>query len=89
MASCQGRPAGFSVVAPPIRDLETPEGFDRVNLLMLRNPAAVNFLDRCALSIPCHEPGTAPVGVMLVGEPGADRRILSLGLAVEAALRRE
>jgi len=53
---------------------------------MLRNPSLINFLDGCALSIPCHRPGEAPVGLMLAAAGGADQRLLALGLALEAAL---
>ena len=29
--------------------------------LLLRNPSAINMLDGCALSLPCHVPGELPV----------------------------
>jgi len=54
--------------------------------LMLRNPSAFNFLDACALSLPCHPRGEAPVGLMLVGAPQGDDALLSIGRAVEAVL---
>ncbi|MFH1555568.1 MAG: amidase, partial [Pseudomonadota bacterium] len=50
------------------------------------NPTFINFLDGCALSIPCHWPGTAPVGLMIAGAAGRDRAILAIGQAAEAAL---
>ena len=76
------------MVAPPIAPLEADDQFyGKTNLAMLRNPSVVNFLDGCALSIPCQEPGAAPVGLMVVGQNGEDRRLLAVGLAVEAALR--
>jgi aspartyl-tRNA(Asn)/glutamyl-tRNA(Gln) amidotransferase subunit A len=34
--------------------------------------------------VPCHAPGEAPVGLMIAGPAGADRRILAIGMAVEA-----
>lgn len=74
------------VVAPKIADLEDDSAFGATNLLILRNPTLINFLDGCALSIPCHAAGEAPVGLMLAGKGGSDRRILALGLAIEAAL---
>lgn len=74
------------VVAPKIADLEDDAAFGSTNLLILRNPTLINFFDGCALSIPCHAAGEAPVGLMLAGKGGSDRRILALGLAVEAAL---
>lgn len=75
------------IVAPKIADLEADEArYLATNRLMIRNPGIANFLDRCALSIPCHLPGSAPVGLTLMGETMSDRRLLALGLAVEAAL---
>lgn len=75
------------VVAPPIALLEgSDELYGAANLLMLRNPTLINFLDGCALSLPCHKPGAAPVGLMLAGMQGQDERLLCLAAAVEAAL---
>jgi aspartyl-tRNA(Asn)/glutamyl-tRNA(Gln) amidotransferase subunit A len=75
------------LVAPRIADLDTDEDrYHTGNLLMLRNPTFVNFLDGCALSIPCHEPGTAPVGLMLARFDHQDRTLLGIGEAVEAAM---
>ena len=77
-----------TMVAPAIAPLETDDSlYGRTNLALLRNPSGVNFLDGCALSIPCQAPDTAPVGLMLVGQGGEDRRLLAVGLALEAALR--
>jgi aspartyl-tRNA(Asn)/glutamyl-tRNA(Gln) amidotransferase subunit A len=77
------------IVAPEIAPLEASDDtYHRTNLLALRNTAIANFLDRCVLSLPCHEPGTPPVGLMLMGEHGADRRLLSIGLSVEKAISR-
>ena len=76
------------MVAPAIAPLEADDQlYGKTNLAILRNPSVVNFLDGCALSIPCHQPGQGPVGLMLVGQSGEDRRLLAVGLAVEAALR--
>jgi aspartyl-tRNA(Asn)/glutamyl-tRNA(Gln) amidotransferase subunit A len=75
------------VVAPPIAALrDSDELFTSTNLLMLRNPTLINFVDGCALSLPCHKPGDAPVGLMVAGLNGQDEQILALGAAVEAAL---
>lgn len=75
------------IVAPEIAPLiASDDAYARINLLVLRNPAIVNFLDRCALSLPCNQPGQPPVGLMLMGEHGADRRLLSIGLSVEQVL---
>ena len=50
-------------------------------------PFLVNLLDGCALTLPCHAQGEWPVGLMLWGPALADDRVLSLALAVEAALQ--
>jgi aspartyl-tRNA(Asn)/glutamyl-tRNA(Gln) amidotransferase subunit A len=71
------------IVAPSLASLEVEEQFRTVNLLVLRNTTIANVLDRCAISIPCHRHGEAPVGLMLVGEHGADRRLFSIAAAVE------
>jgi aspartyl-tRNA(Asn)/glutamyl-tRNA(Gln) amidotransferase subunit A len=77
-----------AMVAPAIAPLETDDQlYGKTNLAILRNPSVVNFLDGCALSIPCHRHGEGPVGLMVVGQSGEDRRLLAVGLAVESALR--
>ncbi len=75
-------------IAPPrIADLAADEAFGRTNLLALRNCSLVNVIDGCAVSLPVHRPGEAPAGLMLAGMAGADRAILAVGAAMEAALR--
>ena len=74
------------VVAPRIADLEDEREYNRLNLLILRNTAIGNFLDRCSISVPCHRAGEAPVGLMLMGETMGDRRLFAIAAAVEAAL---
>jgi aspartyl-tRNA(Asn)/glutamyl-tRNA(Gln) amidotransferase subunit A len=71
------------IIAPALRDLAEPEAARAANFLLLRNTGIANFFDRCAVSIPCHRAGEAPVGLMLIGETGADRRLLSIAAAVE------
>jgi len=71
-------------IAPTLAAMEDDEAFRDVNLLMLRNPTVANFLDRCAVSIPCHRAGEAPVGLMLIGAQGADRRLLAIAAAAES-----
>jgi len=69
------------------------EGMKRV----ARLTRAVNALDRCAVSLPCHPPplGGAlpnatdhlPVGLMVIGESGGDEACLAVAAAVESVLR--
>lgn len=75
------------IVAPAVADLQaSDEAYYAANGLILRNPTLINFLDGCALSLPCHAAGTAPVGLMIAASNGADRRVLAIGLAVEELL---
>jgi aspartyl-tRNA(Asn)/glutamyl-tRNA(Gln) amidotransferase subunit A len=71
------------VTAPRLADLEADDAYRRVNFLVLRNPSIANFLDRCSISLPCHRAGDAPIGLMLIGEHGADRRLLAIAAALE------
>jgi aspartyl-tRNA(Asn)/glutamyl-tRNA(Gln) amidotransferase subunit A len=75
------------IVAPTMAEIADDSGFGRANVLLLRNPTIANFLDGCALTVPCHEPDAAPVGLMLVGRAMADRRLLALGRGIESLLR--
>ena len=75
------------IVAPRIADLVEESTYTTTNRLLLRNPAIANMLDLCAVSIPCHEEGHAPVGLMLMGRHMGDRHLLAIGTGVEALLR--
>jgi len=74
------------VVPPRVDSLSEDAEFYRVNALVLRNPSVVNFLDRCAISLPLPAEEDAPVGLMLVGETMADRALFDLAAAVEASI---
>lgn len=95
IASVEQRLAGYDailmptvpIIAPAIADTSaTDEAYYAANGLLLRNPTLINFLDGCALSLPCQPAGTAPVGLSIAAAGGQDRRVLAIGLAVEAAL---
>ncbi len=78
-----------AIVAPPIDDIvASDELYWEMNPFILRNTTFGNFLDRCALSIPIHEAGEEPVGLMVMDDTGADARLIRVGLAVERAVRR-
>jgi aspartyl-tRNA(Asn)/glutamyl-tRNA(Gln) amidotransferase subunit A len=74
------------IVPPAIAAVAADADYTRLNLLLLRNPSVGNFLDRCSISLPCHAPGSAPVGFMLMGEHRGDARLFAVARAVEAAL---
>jgi aspartyl-tRNA(Asn)/glutamyl-tRNA(Gln) amidotransferase subunit A len=46
----------------------------------------VNYFDGCSISLPCHQAGDAPVGLMLSAGNGADDRLYRVAAAIEAAL---
>lgn len=73
--------------APPLAPvLDSDEAFFALNARLLRNPSVVNFLDGCALSLPCHAPGRLPVGLMVWAGAMADDRVLSVALQIEQQL---
>jgi aspartyl-tRNA(Asn)/glutamyl-tRNA(Gln) amidotransferase subunit A len=88
------------IVAPPIAQLAPADGIDakqdaardeeffRVNALLLRNPSAINMLDGCAISIPCHDTGELPVGLMIWQSAMRDDTVLNIALRAEAALEK-
>jgi aspartyl-tRNA(Asn)/glutamyl-tRNA(Gln) amidotransferase subunit A len=75
-----------AITAPPVAAFAEDREYFRLNGLILRNTAVINFLDRCAVTLPIQPPGAAPVGLMVVGEHGGDRRLLAVARGVEAAL---
>ena len=78
-----------ATVAPAIAPLDNDEdAYGAANILMLRNTTVGNFLDTCALSIPCHSPGSGPVGLMVMAANGHDEWLTRIGLSIERALKR-
>jgi aspartyl-tRNA(Asn)/glutamyl-tRNA(Gln) amidotransferase subunit A len=75
-----------AITAPPIAAFADDRDYRRLNAMILRNCSAINFIDRCAVTLPIQPPGEAPVGLMVVGEHGADRRLLALARGIEMAL---
>ena len=74
-------------IPPTISETEDDDNARRVNLRCLRNTATVNYFDGCSISLPCHRPGEAPVGLMLSAANGDDDRLYQLAAAVESALK--
>jgi aspartyl-tRNA(Asn)/glutamyl-tRNA(Gln) amidotransferase subunit A len=80
------------IVAPLLADLAPGEARDdaffHVNGLLLRNPSAINMLDGCALSLPCHLPGELPVGLMVWAGAMCDDAVLNIALKTEELLQK-
>jgi aspartyl-tRNA(Asn)/glutamyl-tRNA(Gln) amidotransferase subunit A len=75
------------IVAPPIAALAEDAAFFKANGLLLRNTFAINLLDGCAFSLPCHAPGELPVGLMLSSVRGDDARLAAVALAAERVVQ--
>ena len=74
-------------IAPGIAQAgASDEEYFRWNFRIMRNTGLANFLDGCAATLPCHEPGAAPVGFMVCGTAGRDRHVLAVAAAIERAL---
>ncbi len=74
-------------VPPPLAALESDDAiYGETNLAVLLNPAIVNTLDGCAITLPIHRVGEAPVGLMLFAPALHDHDLLSVASAVEASL---
>ena len=72
---------------PRIADLADDKAFATQNLRALRNCTLINMLDGCAISLPAHRQGEAPVGLMLAASGGSDHRIFELAAAMENIIR--
>ena len=74
------------IAPPPLADLAAEETYWRLNSLILRNPAMVNFMDGCAISLPCHAAGAPPAGLMLACAEMRDPWLFTVARAVEVCL---
>lgn len=74
------------LIPPRIADLESDAEYMRQNLMTLRNTLIINILDGCSISLPMHQPGAAPCGLMLSAIGGSDHRLFDLAAAVEREL---
>jgi aspartyl-tRNA(Asn)/glutamyl-tRNA(Gln) amidotransferase subunit A len=74
-------------IAPTIAEASaSDDAYFKWNGRILRNTGLANFLDGCALTLPCHVRGEAPVGLMVCGVAMADRHILAVSQTVEGVL---
>ena len=75
------------IYPPPLGALDDPKQADLIEYLLGRNNEVANYFDFCACTVPCHAPGALPVGFLIMGPTGTDRRTLAIAMAVESALR--
>jgi aspartyl-tRNA(Asn)/glutamyl-tRNA(Gln) amidotransferase subunit A len=75
-------------IAPTIAEATAnDDDYFRWNTRILRNAGIVNFFDGCAVSLPCHATGSAPVGLSVCGTALRDRWVLAVAAAIERTLQ--
>ena len=76
------------VITPPIVESLTPEGaYSKANMLALRNTLICNFMGLCGLTLPVGKDALLmPVGLQVIAKPWQERRLLSIGRAIESEL---
>lgn len=75
-----------AILPPRLAELDDDARFFALNAKALRNTLIASILDLPAISLPIGPTGGPPVGLMLIGKRGDDRRLLAIATAVEAAL---
>lgn len=74
------------IVPPLISAFDADADFARLNMLILRNPAVINMLDGCSISVAMSRAPDAPTGLMLSAPAGRDRDLLAIAGGVERCL---
>ena len=89
------------LIAPPIahvapatgvdaaQDQARDDAFFKVNAQLLRNPSAINMLDGCAISLPCHAADEPPVGLMVWHGAMRDDMVLNAAVQIEKLLQKQ
>lgn len=73
-----------AITPPRAEAVATPETYDPVNLLALRNTAVINYLGLCAITIPVgRDAAGMPVGLQLVGGPHREEHLLAVAQTAE------
>ncbi len=95
IAAVESMIAGFDAMLMPTTPIVAPrteallasdEAFFEANRLLLRNPALINLLDGCAISLPCHRSGDLPVGLMIAAPAMQDARLIAMASEIETLL---
>ncbi|MDL2403298.1 amidase [Rhizobium mayense] len=74
------------ILPPLVAMLKNPDEHRRVEFMIGRNNEIANFFDCCAATVPCQKAGDLPVGLLVQGKHGDDRRLLSIAHSVEACV---
>jgi aspartyl-tRNA(Asn)/glutamyl-tRNA(Gln) amidotransferase subunit A len=76
-----------AIVAPPFAVFDSDERYLAINRKVLRNASLINFLDGCAITLPCHEGDSPPVGLSIAGLQVRDARVLAIAKSLEPIVR--
>lgn len=76
------------ILPPLIQSVADDDGYNRYNMLLMRNTRVANVLDRCAVTLPVDDHDGLPVGMTLMGIGMQDDALLGIAEAVEGLLPR-
>jgi aspartyl-tRNA(Asn)/glutamyl-tRNA(Gln) amidotransferase subunit A len=73
-----------SKLAPPFQAVESDQDYLTLNRALLRNTSLLNFLDGCAITLPCQDRAESPVGLSIAGLGVTDAHVLAIAQTLEA-----
>jgi aspartyl-tRNA(Asn)/glutamyl-tRNA(Gln) amidotransferase subunit A len=73
-----------SKLAPPFQAVASDEDYLTLNRALLRNTSLLNFLDGCAITLPCQDRAESPVGLSIAGLGVMDAHVLAIAQTLEA-----
>ena len=71
---------------PAIPEDRSVENLVKINFPCLRNTSTANYFDGCSISLPCHRPNEAPVGLMVSSINGDDMSLYQVASVIEHSL---
>lgn len=77
----------LAIVPPRVDDVHaSDQAHFATNAAVLRNPSVINFIDGCAVSLPCPLGPGLPVGLSVCGLHGRDPMVMAVSREVERVL---
>ncbi len=73
-------------IPPTIAEARVAQNWSKINLRNLRNTASANYFDGCSISLPCHDSGKAPTGLMVSAVHGHDAQLYRIAEAIERVI---